>query len=244
MSTQTAPSIAVRKHVAADRRFYLAMALASTALITYGFSRSYYLKLHYPTSPVLSPLVHLHGAVYTAWMLYFVLQTALISLKRPALHRKLGLTGAVLGSAMIALGLAVTFSAVRLHHGSPTQDAEVIFLVGLLDLITFALFFILGYRYRRDREAHQRLMLLAVVAGLVGPALGRIVGFGVPVPAIALLDLGFLFAGPLYDLLTRRRIHPVYIYGCLFALATFPPLRFALGATPWWHRMAHLIAGM
>lgn len=66
----------------------------------------------------------------------------------------------------------------------------------------------------------------------------------------ALSNMSLLFAGPVYDLVTRRelvlrrRIRPVYLWGCLFALATFRLLRFAVGATPWWHHVAPVIAGM
>ena len=120
----------------------------------------------------------------------------------------------------------------------------MIFLVGLVDIGTFAAFFILGYLKRRDREAHQRLMLLAVVVGLASPGLGRLLVLGVPIPALALINLSMIFAGPVYDFVSRRRVHPVYIYGVIWALLTFGPLRFVLGATPWWIRTAHLLAGM
>ncbi len=244
MSTRTAPAVTTRQRMANDHRFYMGMAIFSTILIFVGFSRSYYLRpLFFRTSP-LSLLIHIHGAVFTAWMLYFLLQTALIATNRPSLHRKLGLIGAFLGSAMIVLGLAVSFTAMRLHHGTTTQSAEVIFLVGLLDIATFGAFFILGYLKRRDREAHQRLMLLAVVVGLASPGLGRLLVLGVPVLALAAINLSMIFAGPVYDFVSRRRIHPVYIYGVVWALLTFAPLRFALGATPWWIRTAHLLAGV
>ena len=244
MSTQTLPVVNLRQRLAYDRRFYLGMAVASAVLVFVGFSQTYYLKSHWTTSRPLSLLIHVHGLVFSLWMLYFIAQTALIAVGRSALHRTLGMMGAFLGSAMILLGLTVSLTAMRLHHGGGPHDAETIFFVGLCDLFTFALFFILGYRYRRNREAHQRLMLLSTTAGLIGPALGRLGIHGTSAPLLALISLTFLFAGPIYDLISRRRIHPVYIYGVLFALFTFAPLRFALGSTPWWHRIAHVIAGM
>ena len=244
MSTQTLPAIGIRKQLASDRRFYLGMAIASAILIFVGFSRTYYLKSHFPLSPALSVLVHVHGFVFTCWMLYFLLQTALIAVRRPALHRTLGISGAALAGLMVVMGLLVSFTGVRLHHGGAGQDAETIFLVGLVDLFSFAMFFVAGWVWRRDREAHQRLMLLAVVVGLTGPAIGRLGALGMPSPFLSLIGLGLLFAGPLYDLATRRRIHRMYVFGVLYALATFTPFRFVLGSTPWWHRTAHWIAGM
>ena len=244
MSTQTLSSTFPRSRTATDRQFYLVMAVASAVLIFTGFARSYYLRSYFPQTGELSLLIHVHGLVNTAWMLYFVLQAALIAVRRPELHRRLGITGAVLGSAVILLGLAVAFAGMRLHHGTATQDAEVIFLIGLIDVFTFAMFFILGYLKRRDRETHQRAMLLAVIAGLTGAAIGRLLTFGLPIPVLSLINFAFLFAGPVYDFVTRRRVHRVYVFGVLFAVATFTPLRFVVGATPWWHRMAHLIAGV
>ena len=171
MSTQTVVPVVRKNYAASDRRFYLAMALTCTLLIFAGFGRTYYLKAHFPLSPKLSLLVHVHGFVFTLWMLYFVLQTALIAVRKPRLHRNLGIFGTVLAGAMVVLGLAVAVTGMRLGHGGAGQDAETILLVGLIDLGMFACFFLAGWLKRRDREAHQRLMLFAVVVGLSGPGL-------------------------------------------------------------------------
>jgi hypothetical protein len=163
MSTEVLSATLVRKRASCDRIFYLAMALASEIIIVAGFSPTYYLRFHYPVAASLSPLVQIHGFIFSLWMIYFVAQTFLIAVKRPALHRRLGIAGAFLGSTAIGTGLLVAFVGMRLGHGSPAQDAEVIFLVGLVDIGSFALFFILGYWLRRDTESHRRLMLLAVI---------------------------------------------------------------------------------
>ena len=243
MSTHTVVPVVRRSHAVSDRRFYLGMALACMVLLFVGFSRTYYLKAHFPLSPKLSLLVHVHGFVFTLWMLYFVLQTALIAVRKPRLHRNLGIFGTVLVGAMIILGLAVSITATRLGHGGVGQDPETILLVSLVDILVFSSFFLAGWLYRRNREAHQRLMLLAVVIGLTGPGLGRLGNFGVPVPMLALINLLLLFAGPVYDFVTRRRVHPAYIAGVAIALTTFTPLRFLVGHTAAWHRIAHTIAG-
>ena len=61
----------------------MAMALAAETVIFLGFSRTYYLKFHYATSPSLSLLVHVHAVVFTSWMIYFIAQTLLIAVRRP-----------------------------------------------------------------------------------------------------------------------------------------------------------------
>jgi hypothetical protein len=92
-----------------DRRFYLIMAIASTVLVFLAFARTFYLKPYFGT-PQLSRLVELHGIVFTAWMFFFIAQTALIASDRPEVHRRLGYAGGVLASAMVVLGTTVAFA--------------------------------------------------------------------------------------------------------------------------------------
>lgn len=225
-----------------DATFYLVMAIASTCLVFLGFARTYYLKPFFGT-PALRPLLHLHGVVFTVWMLIFVTQTALIASNRRALHRRLGYAAGIFACAMVALGLLVAFSAERLGHGNSLADSETVFLISLGDILTFVVFLGAGFLWRRNPEAHQRLMLLAVVAGLLSAAIPRAPLIGGHPAAMGITGLGFLFAGPIYDLITRHRIHPAYIWGCIFSLATFVPVRIALASTPGWHHIARWLVG-
>jgi|SRR5580698_5083917 hypothetical protein len=220
-----------------DERFFLIMAFASSAIVFLGFSRTYYLKSYFGTPP-LRGLLHVHAMVFTTWMIFFVLQTALIASNRRSLHRLLGYAGGVLACAMIVLGLLVAFSTARLGQGNRLRNVDAVFLISLGDILTFALFVGAGFLWRHDRETHQRVMLLAVVAGLLSAAVGRLPLIGGHPAALGITGLAFLLAGPIYDFIMRRRIHPAYIWGCLFALVTFVPVRIALAATPTWHHIA------
>jgi thiosulfate reductase cytochrome b subunit len=53
-----------------------------------------------------------------------------------------------------------------------------------------------------------------------------------------MLALAFLLAGPVYDLVTRRRVHSAYLWGVLLALATIPPVVAQLSGTAAWHSIA------
>jgi len=220
-----------------DRRFYLVMAIASTVLVFLAFARTFYLKPYFGTPP-LSRLVELHGAVFTAWMVFFIAQTALIASDRPEVHRRLGYAGGVLAAAMAVLGTTVAFAAERRDFHPGSVRADTTFLFSLLDIVTFSIFVAAGFLWRHRREAHQRLMLLAVVAGLLEAAPPRLPVVGGHPARMAVTGLAFLLAGPIYDLISRRRIHPAYIWGCIFALVTGPPARIAVAATPGWHHMA------
>ena len=81
-------------------------------------------------------------------------------------------------------------------------------------------------------------MLLAVVAGLPDAAPPRLsVISGHPL-GMAIVGLAFLLDGPIDDLISQRRIHPVYVWGWLFALITGPSVRIAFAATRAWHYLA------
>jgi hypothetical protein len=85
-------------------------------------------------------------------------------------------------------------------------------------------------------------MFLATIA-LLGAAIGRIAvahGLGLPV-AYVLQDL-FVVAGAAYDLYTRRRVHPAYVWGGLLMVAS-QPLRLVVSQTPLWLAFGDWIKG-
>src|SRR3954452_14258854 len=88
------------------RRFYVGMAIAFAITVFAGFARTYFLKAHFG-SPPLGPLVHLHGAIFTTWVLFFLVQTTLVASGRTYLHRRMGIAGVVLAALVLALGTTV-----------------------------------------------------------------------------------------------------------------------------------------
>jgi hypothetical protein len=71
------------------RRFYVGMALAIAIIVFAGFSRSYFLKAYFG-SPDLSLLLHIHGVVFTTWVLFLLAQTTLVATGRTYIHRRRG----------------------------------------------------------------------------------------------------------------------------------------------------------
>jgi hypothetical protein len=85
-----------REHI-----FYSGIALAFILCVFVGFSRTYHLKGLFGT-PHLSWLVHLHGAMFAAWTVFFLWQVALVA-GRTELHRRIGKAGAVLGVGVVMM---------------------------------------------------------------------------------------------------------------------------------------------
>jgi hypothetical protein len=229
-STVSLPSAEARR----ERRFFAGMAVAYALTVLAGFSRSYYLNGFAGEPFELSPLLHWHGAAYTAWMVLLVVQTFLVAARRTDLHRRLGVAGAALAVVMIALGSGVaitrTASGAIADHGAPSL---VFLAVPLFGMVVFAALVGAALVLRRRSAFHKRLMLLATLE-LVTAAVSRLpfVEDWGPVGFFGVTDL-FIVAIAAYDFATARRIHPATLWGGLAFVAS-QPLRLAIGGSPPW----------
>ena len=217
----------------------MAAAVALTAFA--GFAPTYFLKTAYG-APELPLLLHVHGMLFTAWVLLFVAQVSLVATGRTRVHRRLGVISLGLVPAMLVAGfLAAARSA---HNGftPPGGPPPLVFLVIPIGaLVVFASLFGAAMIYRRQSDTHKRLMLLATIS-LLTPALARLwfVRGGGPPLALGLTDL-FVLACLVYDWTTRGRVHPAFVWGSAFFLAS-QPLRIAVGHTDAWLAFAGWLA--
>jgi hypothetical protein len=228
----------------ADHRFYSAMAVVSSLTIVAGFFNTYGPKVM-TGEPPLPSIIHVHAVVFTSWLIVFVAQTTLVLGGRTDLHRRLGAASMVLAAAMLVVGVSTAVTAARLGHrgipGVEFSDVEGFLLLNLAAISVFAVLVAAGWWFRRNAPVHKRLMLMSATGALVGPGVSRLPLFSGNTPAIGMLVLAFLFAGPVYDLVTRRRIHPAYIWAVLLSFLTVPPIVAQLSATAVWRRFTALL---
>jgi len=240
--THAQPTIAPAR-VAYDRVFYSSIAVVMASMVFTGFARTYYGPLVLGgTRATLSGgpwtfFVHAHATLFTAWVLLFVVQTALVAGRRVALHRRLGIAGGVLAAAMVVAGLAIAINNARQGGAPPGVDPLAFMAVPLFDLVLFSGFVIAALKLRRNKEAHKRLMLLAYVS-IIAAAAARLPGvpLGSP-PAFFGIALSFAVAGVVYDFFSRGRVHKAYVAGGIILLISVP-LRLAISATPIWRAFA------
>jgi hypothetical protein len=216
------------------RRFFVGMAIAMAITVFVGFSRSYYLKGWYGT-PGLSRLLHFHGALFTTWVLFFVAQTALVASGRTYLHRRMGVAGAVLAALVVIVGTTVAILRVRTGISPIPGVPPLAFLaIPFFDMLVFAILVSTAIYLRRRLETHKRLMTLSMITLLPAP-IARMSFLPLPPGPptfFALADL-FIIALLVYDLVTRRKIHPATIWGGLLVVAS-QPLRLIIAGTPAW----------
>jgi len=215
------------------------MAIVMAITVFVGFSRSYFLKAWYST-PELSRLLHLHGLVFTTWVLFFVAQTTLVASGKTYLHRRMGIGGAVLAALVLIVGTTVAIMRVKSGKTSPIPGVPALaFLaIPLFDMIVFAILVGTALYFRRRLEAHKRLMTLAMISLLAAPIARIHFPLLPPGPPtfFGLADL-FIVALLVYDLVTRRKVHPATMWGGLLVVAS-QPLRLVIAGTPAWMAFA------
>ena len=140
-----------------DRLFFSGMALASALMLFLGFLPSYFNRS--AEFPPLTPLYQLHGAVFTAWIVLLVAQTALVAGRRTDIHRTLGVAGALLATVVFVVGVAVSVETLRRNGGPPGSDPRKFFAIPLGDIIVFGVLVGVAVLQRQQSDTHKRLML-------------------------------------------------------------------------------------
>ena len=191
-----------------DRYFYFFLSLLVAGIVVAGFSRTVDRNLIHaaPPRPVL---LGIHGAAFSAWVVFFMLQSALVRVRKVSVHRTLGWFGVALGAVMVTLGTVIAvvmgrFDALQLHQSDPAFLS-----VPFFDMLAFGTLFGLAILWRGKPELHRRFMVLATCGLLAAPfaRFDYLINhsiFYLGVDAVILL-------GVARDLLVDGRVHKVYL---------------------------------
>ncbi|HLO00206.1 MAG TPA: hypothetical protein VK208_17235 [Pyrinomonadaceae bacterium] len=228
---QASPALVRRRR---ERLFYVGMSIAFVITVFAGFSRTYYLRPYFTSAPLM-PLLHLHGLVFTSWLVLFVTQTTLVAARRTDIHRRLGILGGVIATLMILIG--VSTAVIRAKQGAtpvPGISPLSFLVIPFGDMFVFTILIGAAFYYRRRPDVHKRLMLLATIS-ILAAAIARL-PFAImqagPPAFFGLTDV-FVVACVVYDVVTLKRIHRATALAGLFIIAS-QPLRLLLGNTQAW----------
>jgi hypothetical protein len=203
-------------------KIYLVVGLLMLGITVAGFWPSYYGRLlaGTPIEPEFAYwVIDVHSTIFLGWLLLFLIQAVLVWSDRTDLHRRMGALG--IGYALLTVIAGVVGGYLLVLHrvagGMKLDQAAAFLFVPLSDIVMFAGFFGAAILYRDRPEVHKRLRALAMLTfAQVGT--GRLLVHLWP----SLLQPRWHFntawfvpvAGVLaHDLLTRRRVHPVYLVG-------------------------------
>jgi hypothetical protein len=197
--------------------------------------------------------------LFSAWLLFFLLQTTLAALGRVNRHRAWGLLGVSLATAMVFVGFAVANHVLAARLAAGFGDRARAFHIASISMITlFGVFVFAAIAYVARPEIHKRLMLLATIS-IIPPAIARLFfavnagigsglrpGLGPPrsvesVMAPALVADALILAGVIYDVRMRGRPHPAYLIGGAI-IVVVQVLRMPMSATQAWYAIADFLA--
>jgi hypothetical protein len=219
--------------------FYFFMSLLIAATVVYGFSHTIDHNLIHP-SPLPPFVLYIHAIVFPAWVVFFILQSALVRSHNVRLHRRFGWFGVGLAVALVIVGAWTSISIVRFSIEQKDPFNSTAFtIVQVLDIANFAAPFALAIYWRKKPDFHRRLMLIAS-CGLLDAAFGRFPALPLvfsPVGVDALICLGVL-----RDLIVERRVHKVYFYALpILIICQIAAMQTFIHASPWWMSIANRI---
>lgn len=243
--SQSVPAPAARRLITKsngflEEYFYLAMSLLFAAIVIAGFSRTVNQNLFHAAIP-RPLLLWVHGAAFSGWIAFYILQSALVRSHNVKLHRKLGWIGAGLGAIMAPLGVTIAiimahFDDVQLHQTDPAFLS-----IPFYDMLAFAVMVGLAIAWRRKPELHRRLLFLATCSLLDAPfARWDFIFyhylFFVCLDCVALL-------GVVRDLVVNRSVHAVYRYALPLMIASQALSVYLWRGSPaWWLRVTQTIS--
>jgi hypothetical protein len=218
------------------------MAVLLCVVVFIGFSPTYF-RAGMMRAPLPNRLLHVHGAVFTTWMIIYLVQSALISARRVALHRSLGIVAFCLTPLMIVLGTIAALDGLRRGVRIGPLDPAVSMAIPLVGIAPLALLFYGAWSARRRPDTHKRLILLATI-GMVEAAFGRFpwAQMGLAPAAGAVLGLGLtILLVVAYDLYSLHRIHRATMWAAPLVFLTGAGA-VPIGMTFAWHVFAGFLA--
>lgn len=230
------------------RWYFATVGVAALAIAVAGFAPS----LLFPSRRLgsVNLLVAVHGILFAAWLVLFVVQSLLIARGQTATHRRLGVAAIGLAIAMLVTGYSAVIEQTRRGFElsgdlniKSNPVGEAVFPLG--DLLTFAILVTAGLLNRRRPDTHKRLMLLGTLGGLMPATLAHFVGhhFG-SAPAVFLPTLVGVFLAPaIYDRVRFGRFVPLTLWGGIL-LFVWANIRAAvIGPSAAWRQLMEWLCG-
>lgn len=224
----------------AEKYFYLCMSLLIAAVVVYGFSQTVEHKLIH-ANPRRPALLWVHVVLFSSWVIFYILQSTLVRIRKMKIHRTFGWAGAALGTCMVVVGFWVAvvmarFDTNQLHR----VNRDAFLIVPLTDILAFAISLGLAILWRKNPERHRRMMLIGSCV-LTGAAFGRMPLLHSPLGFYGGIDT-LILLGALRDLFVSRRVHPVYLIALpLLVTAQAATAQLFLHRAGFWIRIAHAL---
>jgi len=219
-----------------DHIFFSGLAALLLITVVAGFGPTYYFAGLY-RAPLPSTIIHIHGAVFSCWILLLITQTSLVSAGRVDIHRRLGIAGFALACLMVIVGLLAASNALA-RNFPPGRDALAFFIVPFTDMIVFPVLIGFAFRARSNPPVHKRIIMVATVALMTAPIARLPIAWLHRKPPMAhLASYLFLLLIIAYDLWSTRKLQRATIWAAAF-LVFLQQISAPISRTAAWHAFA------
>ncbi len=223
-----------------ERYFFVAMGIFAIFIAMIGFGPDF-IKIASGSFPLVW-VMHVHGALMTAWLAMFLAQAVFAVTGRMALHRRAGKFAIPLGFAVWASMVAVELRAAIVHP-RPNLGSYDDLLPGVYLYSLFLLFFTSAIYLRKLPAWHKRLMVVTVFLTLQAAFMRMYLPIFVPGywNDALYLDVALFLPLVVYDSIAVRRLHPATLLSAALLLSAQTVLSFAWG-TDWWRSFAFTVS--
>ena len=224
----------IRIHRPSDRSLFLIAAIVFPLAVLIGYFKSYYFVNFFPESrPIANSLVHFHGIVMSAWVLYFVAPVALVRTKNLKLHISMGFAGIGLAALVVIVGFATAYDSHLVRKVAPPGFNPFGFtILPGWDMLLFVVFFAAAIYFRKRPAEHKSLMLLTAINfapaalfrfPMIPPELTLPIAMGVPA--------AFAVGALIWHTVKHGKMNRVFAIGVGVLLISIP-IRLALINSP------------
>jgi hypothetical protein len=207
-----------------ERLYFAALAVLLALLMFAGFARSFYLHGLFGM-PAPTRFLQIHGAIMTGWLALLVTQTALIFVRRPGWHKKLGYAGIAYAVLIVPIGAMATLSLARreiLAHSARVPSQLNVLGLELTQLSLFALLIAGAFLLRARTDFHKRLMVIATLVilpnAIVRLSLLSNITFLSTNLALLTVWVVLVLAVVGSDVWRNRRLHPAFGWSAALAI--------------------------
>ncbi len=129
--------VMTKRSVFWSQYFYFFMSLLVAAVIVYGFSHTIDQNLIHPKIP-RPRLLYFHAALFTGWLVFFILQSLLVRTHNVRIHRTIGWFGAGMGALIPLVGVATAVTMARFDMMQlKMNNADADMIIPMWDMVAF-----------------------------------------------------------------------------------------------------------